>query len=309
MTPRDLWAVVLAGGEGIRLRALTRLICGDDRPKQFAALLGRRTLLEQTLERVAHLVPRERTVIVGHERHATYLEALGLRCAGVTLLLQPANRGTAAAILLATDWILRRDPEALVGVFPSDHFVSEETVFTDCVRAAASGSSALDGRAVLLGAEPTEADAQYGWIEPGPLIGHDAQGVHAVLRFSEKPTPEVAENCLAAGWLWNTFVLVGGARAIADACRDAVPELERRVRRAGEFAGGDLERWALRQAYALAPRVDFSRAVLQTVPAALAVIRMPRLYWSDLGTPERVVRTVKALGLEAPWLASFERSA
>jgi mannose-1-phosphate guanylyltransferase len=310
MQPRDLWAVVLAGGEGVRLRALTRLICGDERPKQYVPLLGPLTLLEETLGRVARLVPPQRIVIVGHERQARYHEALGVGRGGLTVLLQPEDRGTAAAILLATHWILRRDPEALLAVFPSDHFVLEQELFVDCVRSAASASSTLEGRMVLLGAHPTEADSQYGWIEPGPLVAPDVQGVHAVHRFWEKPAPATAAACLASGCLWNTFVLVGGARVIADTGREAVPELEFRLRRAGQFAGGELERWALRHAYAYAPRADFSRAVLQRLPQALAVLRMPpRLYWSDLGTPERVVRTVKALGLDVPWLAAFERSA
>ena len=301
----ELWAVVLAGGEGMRLRALTRQICGDERPKQYVPLLGARTLLEQTLARVAPLVPPHRTVIVGHERQAAYLAALGVGRTGVTVLLQPEDRGTAAAILLASHWILRRDPEALVGVFPSDHFVLEEEVFAGCVGAAASACRTLDGRLVLLGAQPTEADAQYGWIELGPPIGRGTHGCHTVRRFWEKPTPAIAEACLAAGCLWNTFVLVGGARVIAEAGREAVPELEARMRRAGQFAGAELERWALRQAYAYAPRADFSRAVLQTLAPALAVLRMPALYWSDLGTPERVLRTVKTLGLDVPWLAAL----
>lgn len=305
----ELWAVVLAGGEGVRLRALTRLICGDDRPKQYVPLLGPRTLLEQTLDRVARVVPPPRTVIVGHEGQARYLAALGVGRMGVAVLLQPDNRGTAAAVLLATHWVQRRDPEALVAVFPSDHFVVEEEVFAGCVRTAAAASRMLDGRLVLLGARPTEADPGYGWVEPGPLIAPEAQDVHTVRRFWEKPTPPIADACLAGGCLWNTFVLVGGARVIAEAGLHAVPELAARLRRAGQFAGPDLERWAFRQAYAHAPRADFCRAVLQTLPPDLAVVRMPPLYWSDLGTPERVVRTVKALGLEVPWLAALERSA
>jgi mannose-1-phosphate guanylyltransferase len=197
----------------------------------------------------------------------------------------------------------------MIGVFPSDHFVLEQGLFAACVQTAASASRALGGRVVLLGAPPTEADSQYGWIEPGPLTRPDLQAVHTVQRFWEKPTPGKAAACLAAGCLWNTFVLVGGAEVIAAAGRDAVPALDSRLRRAAEFAGTNLEHWALRQAYLYAPRADFSRAVLEVLPPALAVLRMPPLHWSDLGTPERVVRTVKALGLDVPWLAVFERSA
>src|SRR5216684_8713843 len=106
----SLWAVVLAGGDGVRLRPLVRRAFGDERPKQFCPLLGPRTLLRQTLDRVALLVPPGRTVVVGLESHERYLAREFIEQAGPHVLSQPENRGTAAAVLFAAQWIAARDP-------------------------------------------------------------------------------------------------------------------------------------------------------------------------------------------------------
>jgi mannose-1-phosphate guanylyltransferase len=102
----SLWAVVLAGGEGTRPRPLVRHLCGDERPKQFSPLVGARTLLGQTLDRVGRLIPPERTVIVTLQAHARYLEReLVGAIPRPHLLRQPESRGTAVGILLAAQWV------------------------------------------------------------------------------------------------------------------------------------------------------------------------------------------------------------
>src|SRR5215468_10174592 len=100
-----VWAIVLAGGEGVRLRPLVRHVCGDERPKQYVPLLDSRTLLRQTVDRAAQLVPAERIIVVTLQDHATYV-ANELR-AGQTfrILVQPEGRGTAAGVLFPAHWI------------------------------------------------------------------------------------------------------------------------------------------------------------------------------------------------------------
>ena len=172
----SLWAVVLAGGEGIRLRPLVRHLCGDERPKQFSPLLGARTLLGQTLDRVRRLIPPERTVVVTLQAHARYLE----RELGPTprphVLSQPESRGTAAGILLAAQWIETRDPGATLVCFPSDHLVLEEAAFMEHVAELASFVAREPGRIVLLGAPPSQPETEYGWIEPGRADRVDRPG-------------------------------------------------------------------------------------------------------------------------------------
>src|SRR5262249_41948114 len=108
----SLWAIVLAGGEGIRLRPIVRLVCGDERPKQYVPLLEGRSLLQQTIDRLPPLIPPERTVLVTMRSHIKYLAGVLEDLRLPRVLAQPQDRGTAAAILLGAHWVLARDPHA-----------------------------------------------------------------------------------------------------------------------------------------------------------------------------------------------------
>src|SRR5215813_15368248 len=123
------WAVVLAGGEGCRLRPLVRRLFGEERPKQYTPLLGSTSLLRQTLDRVGRLIPAERTIVVSQYDHARYLDRELCDAAAPRVLLQPENRGTGTAVLYAAHTIRRLDSEAVIAVFPSDHYIREEDAF------------------------------------------------------------------------------------------------------------------------------------------------------------------------------------
>jgi mannose-1-phosphate guanylyltransferase len=304
------WALVLAGGEGIRLRALSRQVCGDERPKQYVPLLEARSLLQQTVDRLPPLISPERTVLVTMRTHAPYLaRALGdLR--HPRILAQPEDRGTAAAILLGAHWILARDPAATMIVLPSDHLIVEEALFMGHVAAVGRFVQQHPKWMVLLGAQPTEPETEYGWIEAGPRAGWTTNGpVYRVFRFWEKPSPEVASTLFVHGCLWNTFVLVAKVQTLIAAGRECVPELNDRLGRLSAFFGTEHESWAMSQAYTLAPRANFSRSILQRGPGALAVSKLPAVTWCDLGSPDRVVKTLTGLGISPPWLSGLPRPA
>jgi mannose-1-phosphate guanylyltransferase len=298
-----IWAIVLAGGEGVRLRRLVRRIHGDERPKQFAAVASGRSLLRETIERTALLTPRDRTVVVAKADHARYLlkEREGGRMPH--LLVQPSDRGTAAGILLPVRWVRARDPDAIVAAFPSDHLILEKTQFIEHVAEVAAAVRANPDWVVLLGARPDRPETEYGWIEAGRTLGWTGAGpISAVTRFREKPGPDQAARYLAKGCLWNTFVMVGRAARLADLCRRYVPELDARLQSLDRFFGTEHERWALRHAYALAPPRNFSRNVLVPGQEEIMVSHMPPLTWCDLGTPRRVFQAVRQFDLRPPWL-------
>ncbi len=297
-----LWAIVLAGGDGVRLRPLTRHLCGDERPKQYVPLLGSRSLLRQTLERVGLGIPTERTVIVSQQRHARYLAADLSGARTPRVLIQPETRGTAAGILFPAHWIHWRDPDATVAIFPSDHYIPDSVTFMGHVRDVAGFVDQRPELLVLLGARPTEPETEYGWIEPGPAIGRiGTEPICRVRRFWEKPSLELARTALSVGCLWNTFVFVTKTATLLAEGQRAVPELNDRLGRIAPFAGTEHEPWAVRQAYALAPTANFSRAILEGSPR-LAVSRLPGLIWSDWGTPGRVIQSLERAGISPPWL-------
>jgi mannose-1-phosphate guanylyltransferase len=286
---------------------VTRHLYGEERPKQYAALLGDRSLLRQTLDRVARLVDSSRTVVVTMEHHARYLAAdLGVAGQRPWILAQPGDRGTAAAVLLAAHFILARDAEATIALFPCDHLIVEEAAFIDHVRMVTRFVDDRPEWTVLLGAPPREAEPEYGWVERGELVGGtEGEPVWRVRRFREKPSLAEAHALLAAGALWNTFVFVAQASTLVDAGRDCLPSLYDRLRQAVGFSGTEHERWALRQAYALAPTASFSSVVLEAWPFPLGVSELRGITWCDLGSVERLCKTAVMLGATPSWAATL----
>ena len=306
MDRRRLWGVVLAGGEGVRLRALSQRICGDQRPKQYVPILGGSTLLRQTLDRVALEITPARTVVVTLRSHARYWAGSD----GCHVLVQPSDRGTVAGILSPVHWIARWYPGATIAVFPCDHFVSEPALSMAHITQIADWVDRHPEWLVLLGARATRPEVEYGWIEPGPPLDSAPGGlIRTVRRFWEKPSEETARMCLQDGCLWNTFIVVGKVATFLRAGREAVPVVDDRLRWARAFFGTDDEAWALHQAYALMPRGSFSRAVLEPRPPFLAVAAMPEGVWSDLGTPHRVFEVLEYLRRRPAWATASDFAA
>jgi mannose-1-phosphate guanylyltransferase len=304
------WAVVLAGGKGMRLRDLTRHVYGEDRPKQYAVLTGGKSLLRQTLDRFGLGVAARRTVVVSMAGQGAYLSAeLRHLSPPPSVLEQPKDRGTAAAILLAAHWIRARDSEAIIVITPSDHFIENDAAFMDRIGEVVAAAGRRPEQIVLLGAEPTEPETDYGWIELGPpQPGVGTTSLHRVERFIEKPDVATAQALFEAGALWNTFVFGGRAHALAELGRECLPSLHERLAGLDRFLGTEHERWAIAQAYEFAPRASFSRALLERCPDKLAVMRLSEVSWCDLGTSRRVLKKLDELGVRPDWLATLPQA-
>jgi len=241
--------------------------------------------------------------VVGLESHERYLAREFGEPGGPHVLKQPESRGTAAAVLFAAQWIAARDPRATVVFFPSDHFIPEEGVFMEQVSDAARFVKRQAKWIVLLGVQPDEPETEYGWIEPGERVAWTGlRPVYRVRQFLEKPSREVAQTLFVQGGLWNTLVFVAEAGALLATGRECAPSLSERIARLSAFWGSEHERWALRQAYALAPTVNFSQAILEACAQPLAVLKVPGLTWCDLGSPDRVLKTLAGCRIEVPAL-------
>src|SRR4030095_5419710 len=172
----DAWAILLAGGDGTRLQSLTCKITGDLRPKQFCRLFGDRSLLGHTRERLRPIFSEDRTMFVVTRHHETfYMEELADAKAS-RVLTQPANRGTGAAIIVALLRILQYDSDAVVAIFPSDHYFADESAFAATVQSSLVAARKYTESVILIGAEPQWPEVDYGWIEPSGLFARSSHG-------------------------------------------------------------------------------------------------------------------------------------
>jgi|SRR5580765_7419260 len=299
-------AVILAGGDGTRLRSLTRAIAGDERPKQFCPILGDDTLLDKTRRRTALAIAPENTHFSLMRKHELYYERPLWNVPEQQMAVQPENRGTAPAILYSLMRLAKASPGATVAFFPSDHYFSNDQLFMSHVDSAFSTVETDPQSIVLLGIEPEKAETSYGWIEPSPsLFGGLAKAVSRVSRFWEKPTAGVAEKLLGAGCLWNSFVMVGKVETFLDMVRKHLPEMYRMFAAASKLLGTSQEAAVIRSIYSWLEETNFSSEVLEKCSDELLVMRVGEVGWCDWGEPERVVGTLMNLGVNTEWMQAL----
>lgn len=301
MEPRNRhdnrWSIVLAGGDGVRTKQFIRSWLGYEKPKQYCAFAGTRSMFQHTLDRAAKLTPWERIAVVAARHHQDEVwRQLDGRPASM-VLLQPKNADTAAGIFLPLTFILARDPHATVVVYPSDHFIHPEGAFLAAVEHAMSGSTLVGGCPVLLAAKPDSLELEYGWIKPGRFLGPTGMiPIRAVEKFFEKPDGVTARKVLLDGSVWNTMVLVAKGRELWRLGWKCLPEMMERFERLKEAIDTVDELKVLNEIYEDMPRRNFSSHLLQCAPKELAVMEMAGVLWSDWGSPERIVSGLEKIG-------------
>jgi mannose-1-phosphate guanylyltransferase len=225
------------------------------------------------------------------------------------IVVQPANRGTTAAIVYSLLRLTRLEGDPIAAFFPADHHYADETQFTRAVNAAFEVVSKRPELLVLLGAKAENAEMEYGWIEPGrPLDAVRTAGqwpVFRLNRFWEKPASETAQMLLGQGCLWNTFVLVGRALTFLDVIQSTMPGALNAFQPVANARIEEEETERAAALYETLPSGDFSREVLTECPDKLAVLRMDNTGWGDLGTPEGVVAAIRQ-SAPAPPPATFD---
>jgi mannose-1-phosphate guanylyltransferase len=205
----DVWGLVLAGGDGVRLQGLTRRLTGTPIPKQYCRLVGDRSMLEATFARTAALLAPARTLALVNREHLPVAADQLRSLPPANVLVQPRNRDTGPGVLFAALRLRERSPGATVAVFPSDHFVRDERSFLAYVARGIALVQRFPEKIVLLGMTPDRPEPGLGYLGLGPPpAGAAGEDVFQVAAFVEKPSPEGAERLVRRGALWNSLVML-----------------------------------------------------------------------------------------------------
>jgi mannose-1-phosphate guanylyltransferase len=277
----NFYPVVLAGGRGTRFWPLSR----KRRAKQLLALDGKQTMIQQTVARLLPLAPASRCWIITNEDSQREILRQLPKLKRQQIIAEPVGRNTAPAIGLAAFILLRSDPDAMIGMFPSDHVIGNEKsyrqVLQEGIRVAAGGENI-----VVLGIRPTRPETGYGYIEAGA----EADGALQVRRFTEKPNPERAAQFVAAGnYYWNSGMFLWSARTLANALREHLPNTAPILEQIAEAYGTRNFTGKFQRLYPKCENISIDYAVLEPRSAKgegrSNLFCLPADFgWNDLGS-------------------------
>ena len=272
-----IYAVVLVGGKGRRLKPLS----SASTPKAFLSVTkDRKTMFRRTLDRIRELVPEKDIIVVANRAHAKLVKRDFPHIGKNNLLLEPASRNTAPAITLAASVIEARDEDAVMAVFPTDQYITDEDNFIEPIRRGIEFVKKDPSAIIVLGVKPRYPSVHFGYIrvrEPGARS--QGGGIAKVQKFVEKPDRKAAEKYLESGdYLWNTGVFIFKA----DAALKLVKKFAAKVYAAIVGASG------IGAAYKKVPDISIDYAVMEKHRNIYCV--KADYEWHDLGGFESLIK-------------------
>jgi mannose-1-phosphate guanylyltransferase len=217
LSKHHFYPVILAGGSGTRFwpRSRRRLA------KQVLALDGKQTMIQKTVERLLAMSSETDFWVITNEFVSNEIRRQLPRIPARQVVVEPEPRNTAPAIALAAFLLEKLDPQSIIGMFPADHVISDAKKFRNVLRRAIEIADRGEN-IVVMGIEPTRAETGYGYVETGDKLD---SGLFRVTRFTEKPSPEKAEEFIAAGnYYWNSGMFIWSTRTLCQALREHFSE-------------------------------------------------------------------------------------
>jgi len=271
------YALILAGGRGTRFWPRSRRRSA----KQVLHVVGRRSLIQDAVERLATLIPPERIWVLTNDHLRDTIVGQLPEIPEGQILAEPAQRNTAPAIGLAAHILRSIDPDAVMGVFPADHVVGKPAAYRSAVKAALKGAEA--GKLMVVGVRPRWAETGYGYIEFPAGVEPGAGRPVPVRRFHEKPEPAKARRYVAAGnFYWNSGMFFWRADVLLGELRRRLPKTATVLASLPPFADPDF-RPALKRSFALCENISIDYAVMEKA-ANVAGIPAREFGWNDIGS-------------------------
>jgi mannose-1-phosphate guanylyltransferase len=281
-TKPTFYPVILAGGRGTRFWPLSR----KRRAKQLLALDGKQTMIQQTVSRLLKLsAPKSFWIITNADLRREITRQLP-RLNKKQILAEPAARNTAPAIGLAAFILMRTIPDAVIGLFPSDHVIANENKYRETLQRGIA-IAAAGGNIVVLGIRPTRAETGYGYIEAGATRDGNALPVR---RFTEKPDARHAEEFVKAGnYFWNSGMFLWSARTLANALSEHLPKTAALLEKIAASFGTPKFAGTFARLYPKCENISIDYAVLEPRSAkgeqASNIFCLPADFgWNDLGS-------------------------
>lgn len=281
-TNSNFYPVILAGGRGTRFWPLSR----KRRSKQLLALDGRRTMIQQTVARLLPLAPPSHCWVITNVDLRREIIRQVPRLRPAQIIAEPVGRNTAPAIGLAAFILLRHDPAAVIGMFPSDHAIADEARFRELVQKGIALAAAGEN-IVVIGTTPTRAETGYGYIETGAAT---SDGALQVRRFTEKPNAQRAAEFLQAGnYYWNGGMFLWSARTLANALREHLPKTASILEEIAAAFGSRKFEQVFRRMYPKCENISVDYAILEPQSAKgeqkSNIFCLPASFaWNDLGS-------------------------
>lgn len=298
----DHFAIIMAGGDGTRLRPFVRSLRQKSLPKQYVNFIGRRSMLEHTIDRARKIIPLERIFAVVSRDHLDLPEAREqlAKLPLDNIVVQPLNRGTWPGLLLPLARIYADCDDPKIVTFPADHFIDDEEVFLAHVAFALLKIEEQPARMVLLGVAPDNPDPDLGYIVPRKPSAAATSGFLPIKGFIEKPSRQTAKELLNKGALWNTLILVTKATTLLRYTRAVAPELYRAFGQMTQEVGPSGYPSALDRIYRNLAEMNLSHGLLAKLPRrhpwSLLTLPVNGVVWSDWDSRRRLLAALVKTG-------------
>lgn len=272
------YVVIMCGGSGSRFWPKSRKMY----PKQFLNTVGEKTMIQLTVDRISKFIPMENIYMVTSKSYVSTIKEQVPQVFAENIIIEPMIKETAACIGYSAVKLMKKDPEAVMIVLPSDHYIQDEKRFMETLKQGLD-IACSDNCLVTMGIRPTRPETAYGYIETGKKIeGQWGIPTYKIKRFTEKPNREKAQEFIDKGtYLWNSGMFIWKASALLRQYKKFLPEMYHCLRRMSDYIGTDEESRVVEEEYNKIDGISIDYGILEKTWDVY--VMESSFYWDDIG--------------------------